>query len=101
MGTDRSGRNLKFWPKAAAGEATEEEWKEFVKVGFSFPSFQLILKSTKAYVDSSDLENNPKHYLKETQVERLSAGVDYPISLFWKDLIKMYPNAKVHFICCF
>ena len=101
VGTDRSGRNLKFWPKAAAGEATEAEWKEFVKVGFSFPSFQLILKSTKAYVDSSDLENNPKHYLKETQVERLSAGVDYPISLFWKDLIKMYPNAKVHFICCF
>lgn len=35
------------------------------------------------------------------QVERLSAGVDYPISLFWKDLIKMYPNAKVHIICCF
>ena len=29
------------------------------------------------------------------KVERLSAGVDYPISLFWKDLIKMYPNAKV------
>jgi len=27
--------------------------------------------------------------------ERLSAGVDYPISLFWKDLVKMYPNAKV------
>ena len=90
MGTDRSGRNLKFWPKAASGEATEEEWKEFVKVGFSFPS-----------VDSSHLENNPKYYLKETQVERLSAGVDYPISLFWKDLIKMYPNAKVHFICRF
>ena len=28
-------------------------------------------------------------------MERLSAGVDYPISLFWKDLVKMYPNAKV------
>ena len=27
--------------------------------------------------------------------ERLSAGVDYPLSLFWKDLVKMYPNAKV------
>ena len=31
------------------------------------------------------------------KVERLSAGVDYPISLFWKDLVKMYPNAKVLF----
>jgi len=59
VSTDSSGRNLKFWPKAAAGEATEGEWKEFVKA------------------------------------ERLSAGVDYPMSLFWKDLVKMYPNAKV------
>ena len=32
VGMDSSGRNLNFWPKAAAGEATEEEWKEFVKV---------------------------------------------------------------------
>jgi len=29
------------------------------------------------------------------KAERLSAGVDYPISLFWKDLVKIYPNAKV------
>ena len=27
--------------------------------------------------------------------ERLSAGVDYPMSLFWKDLVRIYPNAKV------
>ena len=27
--------------------------------------------------------------------ERLSAGVDYPTSLFWKDLMRLYPNAKV------
>ena len=27
--------------------------------------------------------------------ERLSAGVDYPSSLFWKDLVRIYPNAKV------
>jgi len=27
--------------------------------------------------------------------ERLSGGVDYPLSLFWKDLIRIYPNAKV------
>jgi len=27
--------------------------------------------------------------------ERLSAGVDYPMSLFWKDLVQMYPKAKV------
>ena len=29
------------------------------------------------------------------KAERLSAGVDYPISLLWKDLVKIYPNAKV------
>ena len=29
------------------------------------------------------------------KAERLSAGVDYPISLFWKDLVKIFPNAKV------
>ena len=29
------------------------------------------------------------------RAERLSAGVDYPISLFWKDLVRMYPKAKV------
>ena len=27
----------------------------------------------------------------------MSAGVDYPISLFWKDMVKMYPNAKVRY----
>ena len=27
--------------------------------------------------------------------ERLSAGVDYPVSLFWRDLVRIYPNAKV------
>ena len=29
------------------------------------------------------------------QDERLSAGVDFPISLFWNDLVKIYPKAKV------
>jgi len=27
--------------------------------------------------------------------ERLSAAVDYPMSLYWKDLSRLYPNAKV------
>lgn len=27
--------------------------------------------------------------------EGLSAAVDYPMSLYWKDLVKMYPDAKV------
>ena len=27
--------------------------------------------------------------------EKLSAGVDYPTALFWKDLVRLYPNAKV------
>lgn len=27
--------------------------------------------------------------------EGLSASVDYPMSLYWKDLVELYPNAKV------
>jgi len=27
--------------------------------------------------------------------ERLSAAVDYPMSLFWKDLVRLFPKAKV------
>ena len=29
------------------------------------------------------------------ETNSLSAGVDFPMSLYWKDLAKMYPNAKV------
>ena len=29
------------------------------------------------------------------EANSLSAGVDFPMSLYWKDLAKMYPNAKV------
>jgi len=59
VATDKTTRNQDFWPKAVAGKATEEEWKQFVRE------------------------------------ERLSACVDFPSSLFWKDLLKIYPNAKV------
>ena len=27
--------------------------------------------------------------------ERLSAAVDFPMSLYWRDLARMYPRAKV------
>jgi len=59
VSTDKTTRNLDFWPKAVAGEVTEEEWRHFVRE------------------------------------ERLSASVDFPSSLLWKDLLKIYPNAKV------
>jgi hypothetical protein len=32
---------------------------------------------------------------KFIKVTCLSAVVDYPMSLYWKDLMKMFPNAKV------
>jgi len=42
---------------------------------------------------SGDLTDDEwKKFIKD---ERLSTGVDYPISLFWKDLMRIYPNAKV------
>merc|ERR1712098_517885 len=31
------------------------------------------------------------------RLEKIGAGVDYPTSLFWMDLIRIYPNAKVLF----
>ena len=38
------------------------------------------------------LEEDWKHFIK---CEGLSASVDFPMSLYWKDLMEMYPNAKV------
>eukprot|EP00092_Neocalanus_flemingeri_P009387 GFUD01010101.1.p1 GENE.GFUD01010101.1~~GFUD01010101.1.p1 ORF type:complete len:282 (+),score=55.81 GFUD01010101.1:104-949(+) len=38
------------------------------------------------------LEEDWKQFITS---EGLSAAVDYPMSLYWKDLLKMYPNAKV------
>ena len=37
-------------------------------------------------------EEDWKEFIK---IEGLSAAVDFPMSLYWKDLLKMYPNAKV------
>ena len=37
-------------------------------------------------------EEDWKNFIKS---ESLSAAVDYPMSLYWKDLMKIYPNAKV------
>jgi len=38
------------------------------------------------------LEEDWKKFIK---AEGLSAAVDFPMALYWKDLLKMYPNAKV------
>ena len=38
------------------------------------------------------LEEDWNHFIK---CVGLSASVDYPMSLYWKDLMEMYPNAKV------
>jgi len=38
------------------------------------------------------LEEDWKQFIKS---EGLSAAVDFPMSLYWKDLMKIYPNAKV------
>jgi len=35
-----------------------------------------------------------RHFVRD---ERLSAGVDFPTALFWRDLLDIYPNAKVLF----
>ena len=38
------------------------------------------------------LDEDWKQFIK---AEGLSAALDYPMSLYWKDLVQMYPNAKV------
>jgi len=59
-----------------------------------------------AYLDKTDRnithwkkavagELTQEEWRKFVRDERLSASVDYPTSLFWKDLVKVYPNAKV------
>jgi len=58
---DKTGRHTEHFLKAARGEVSEEEWREFIRS------------------------------------ERLSAAVDYPMSLFWRELMDIYPNAKVLF----
>ena len=37
-------------------------------------------------------EEEWKQFVKD---EGLSACVDVPMALFWKDLVRIYPNAKV------
>merc|ERR1712071_504321 len=48
----------------------------------------LWLKAVKEKVTDDEW----KQFIRD---EGLSAGVDYPTSLFWKDLMRIYPNAKV------
>ena len=40
-------------------------------------------------------ENKEENWKEFIKIEGLSAAVDFPMSLYWKDLLKMYPNAKV------
>ena len=48
-----------FWTRAARGDLTDQDWREFIRSG------------------------------------QLSASVDYPMSLYWRDLARLYPRAKV------
>ena len=40
-------------------------------------------------------ELSDSDWLEFIRTERLSAAVDFPMSLFWRDLVRLYPNAKV------
>jgi len=37
----------------------------------------------------------PEDWASFIKASRISAAVDFPMSLYWKDLLEMYPNAKV------
>ena len=62
---DRSGRNLSFWPKAVAGEVSEGDWKEFVKVGILVLLISVGFEKYQS-MDSSDLIVESKTYPLKT-----------------------------------
>ena len=49
----------------------------------------------KFWTKASKGELSDEDWKEFIRTERISASVDFPMSLFWKDLVRMYPNAKV------
>jgi len=109
-------------PLLIEGKAAQEEDVEFVLIGAGLPrtgtmstytALEVILPGKchhMARVVSDRSGRNRAHWTKAIKgeltdqewkefirLEKISAGVDYPTSLFWKDLMRIYPNAKVLF----
>ena len=52
-----------------------------------------------SFVLPHTVENQDENWISKADWDEVlkdyKGGVDYPISLFWKDLMKQYPEAKV------
>ena len=49
----------------------------------------------KFWTEASQGKLTEEKWREFIKSNKLSASVDYPMSLYWRDLAKMYPNAKV------
>ncbi|XP_023321047.1 uncharacterized protein LOC111695829 isoform X4 [Eurytemora carolleeae] len=47
------------------------------------------------WLNAADGKNSAEDWTTFFKKEGYISGVDYPFSLFWKDLVTVYPNAKV------
>jgi hypothetical protein len=104
------------------GKEAPKDDVEFVLIGAGLPrtatmstytALEMILPGKchhMARVVSDKTRQNRDHWTRAAQGkvtdkewrefirrEGISAGVDYPTSLYWKELMKIYPNAKVLF----
>ena len=118
--TINMGEETKEFDAHAKGKALPSSEVEFVLIGAGLPrtgtmstftALEMILPGKchhMARLMSDKTDRNTTFWLRAVRGEvtdgdwrqfvkdeRLSAGVDYPISLFWKDLLRIYPNAKV------
>jgi len=107
-------------PKLQKGKPVPSKDVEFVLIGAGLPrtgtmstftALEIILPGKchhMARVVSDTSGRNRRHWTKAINntvtdkewrdfigAERVSAGVDYPTALWWKDLMRIYPNAKV------
>jgi len=106
--------------KIVLGKEKPKEEVEFILIGAGLPrtgttstyaALEIILPGKCHHMASVFMDKTPtnkNHWLKAAQgalsdmewkqfisSQRLSAGVDFPMSFYWKDLLKIYPNAKV------
>jgi len=89
-------KDIKFWNQVCTAKKTEEEWHNFFKGQKSqfWTSIQFMLHSVSIVFMIRSLGLIPYNsHLTNSQEYR--GGVDFPLALFYRDLIEIYPDAKV------
>ena len=63
----------------------DEDWRNFIR----YPG----IRKLRAKLNQSVARTTNK--MCQNRTERLSACVDFPMALYWRDLARLYPRAKV------